>query len=54
MKIEFEYQTEYGVYRDALYLSDDEPLPYPYEIEAMKLERLHNWIAAISQNVSEE
>lgn len=42
--IEFEIQTKYGVFRDAIHtpveLTDE-------QIEAMKLERVNNWIAII-------
>jgi hypothetical protein len=51
MKIEFEYSTPHGIFRDALYveegLSDE-------QIEAMKLERLNNWIAVIENPPVEE
>lgn len=43
-KIVFEMDTPYGVYRDALCFPDNEPLPPPEDIEAMKLERVNNWI----------
>lgn len=48
MKIDFEYQTEYGLFSDALWFPDDQPLPSPEEIEAMKLERLNNWLAILA------
>ena len=44
MKIEFEVQTEYGLYRDALYFPDDQPLPDDTVIEAMKQERVNAWV----------
>jgi hypothetical protein len=51
MKIEFEYSTPHGIFRDALYveegLSDE-------QIEAMKQERLNNWIAVIENPPVEE
>lgn len=47
-EIIFEYETPYGVYRDALYFPDNEPLPPPEDIEAMKLERLNNWLAIVA------
>ncbi len=46
VKIIFEYTTSYGVYRDALHLPDDHAFTEE-EINAMKQERLNNWIAAI-------
>jgi hypothetical protein len=48
MKIDFEYETQYGKFGDALYFSDAEPLPSDEEIEAMKLERLNNWLAIVT------
>lgn len=47
-EIIFQYETPYGVYRDALYFPDDQPLPPEAEIEAMKLERLNNWLAIVA------
>lgn len=47
MKIDFEVQTKYGLYRDALYFPDNEPLPDDAAIEAMKQERADNWVAFI-------
>jgi hypothetical protein len=46
MKIDFEFTTPYGVFRDALYLDDDHQLSEA-EINALKQERLDNWLAAI-------
>lgn len=43
MKIDFSIETEYGTFTDALYLSDD--IVYSEEeIEAMKQERVSNWV----------
>jgi hypothetical protein len=47
IKIDFEFQTEHGVYRDALYLAEDHTLT-DAEIDALKQERVDNWIAAIT------
>ena len=47
MKIDFEYETQYGKFGDALYFSDSEPMPSDEEIEVMKLERLNNWLAIV-------
>lgn len=44
MKIDFEIQTDYGMFRDALYFPDDQPLPNDAEIETMKQERVNNWV----------
>lgn len=48
MKIDFEYETQYGKFADALWFPDGEPLPSEAEIEVMKLERLNNWIALVT------
>lgn len=55
MKIDFSIETQYGTFTDALHLSDD--IVYSEaEIEAMKQERVSNWItiAYLSQNVSND
>ena len=46
MKIEFEFTTSYGVFRDALYLPDDHTFT-DEQIAAMKQERLDNWLFAV-------
>ena len=46
IKLDFEFQTQYGVYRDALYLDDNHSFT-EQEIEAMKQQRVNNWIAVI-------
>jgi hypothetical protein len=46
MKIDFEFQTSHGVYRDALYFQDGN-VPDDEAIEAMKAERVNNWIYAV-------
>jgi hypothetical protein len=48
MKIVFEVQTDYGIYRDALYFSDDSPIPNDAAVEALKTERVQNWISFIT------
>jgi len=48
MKIDFSFNTPYGTFADALWLSDDQPLPSDDDIEAMKQQRLANWIAIIT------
>ena len=47
VKIDFEFPTEFGLFRDALHLPDDHGLS-DAEIEAMKAERRDNWIAIVS------
>jgi hypothetical protein len=51
MKIEFEYSTPHGIFRDALYVEDT---IFEQDIETMKLERLNNWIAIIENPPVEE
>ena len=46
IKIDFEFETQYGVYRDALYLPADHTYTEA-QIAAMEQERLDNWIYAI-------
>lgn len=46
MQIIFEYTTQYGVFRDALYLEDNHTLSES-EITALQQERLDNWIELI-------
>jgi hypothetical protein len=44
IKIDFEFETKYGKFRDALYVSED----YTDEqITAMKQERLDNWLYSV-------
>ncbi len=51
MKIEFEYSTPHGIFRDALYVEDTVS---EQKIEAMKQERLNNWLAIIENPPVEE
>lgn len=46
MKIDFEFQTQYGVFKDALYLEDDHTLTQQ-EIEDLKQNRLNTWLTAV-------
>jgi hypothetical protein len=46
MKIDFEFETKYGVYRDALYLEDTHNFT-EQEVDAMKQQRVDNWIAIV-------
>lgn len=56
MKIDFEFTTQYGKFADALWFPDDQPLPSEEEINAMKQQRVDNWIATITapQEIIEE
>ena len=49
-KIDFEFETKYGVYRDALYVEDSVT---EQEIDAMKQQRVDNWIAVIENPPAE-
>jgi hypothetical protein len=46
MKIDFQFETKYGKYCDALYLPDDHTFTDD-EIQAMKQQRVDNWISFI-------
>jgi len=46
MKIDFEFTTQHGVFRDALYLEDNHSLSEA-EINALKQERLDKWLDVI-------
>lgn len=52
IKIDFEFDTEYGVFRDALHLPDDHGLT-DAEIQTMKEQRRDNWIAIVTAPPSE-
>ena len=47
MKIDFEFDTPYGVFRDALHFYGD-VIPSDAEIEEMKQQRLNNWLAVVN------
>jgi len=47
IKIDFEFDSPYGVFRDALHLPDDHGLSEA-QIDALKQERLDNWLAILS------
>ena len=53
VSIVFEFDTQYSTFRDALVLPDDHGLS-DAELEAMKQQRLDNWITVITTPVSEE
>ncbi len=53
MKIDFEFETPYGKFADALHLADDHGFT-DEEIEMMKRERRDNWIAVVSAPPAEE
>lgn len=47
VKIDFEFESTYGVFRDALHLPDDHGLS-DAEIQAMKQHRFDNWCAIVN------
>lgn len=47
IKIDFEFETAYGKFADALHLPDDHTFT-DAEIQAMKEQRRDNWIAAVT------
>jgi hypothetical protein len=53
IKIDFEFQTEHGLFRDALHLADDHGLN-DEQIEAMKAERRDAWVAVVTAPPVEE
>jgi hypothetical protein len=53
IKIDFEFDTPHGVFRDALHLPDDHAFTED-EIQAMKEQRRDNWIAVVTAPPVEE
>lgn len=53
MKIDFEFQTEHGLFRDALHLPDNHGLT-DEQIEVMKVARRDAWIAVVTAPPVEE
>jgi hypothetical protein len=47
MQIRFTFETNFGPFSDALYLDEDHTLTEA-EVEAMKQERLTNWLAVVN------
>jgi len=46
MKIDFQFETKYGIFRDAIYLPDDHTYTEDQILE-MKFQRKDNWISVI-------
>jgi hypothetical protein len=46
IKIDFEFETKYGKFRDALYLPEDHSYTNE-QIDSIKQERLDNWIYVV-------
>lgn len=53
MKIDFSFQTPYGTFSDALCFEDGS-VPDEATIEAMKTERLNNWLAVVTPKPPQE
>ena len=53
MKIDFEFETEHGLFRDALYLPDDHTFTEA-EIQSMKQQRVDNWVALVTTPPAED
>ena len=47
VKIDFEFDSPHGVFRDALHLPDDHGLSQD-EINAMQQQRFDNWVAIVT------
>ena len=52
IKLDFEFETQYGVYRDALYLEENHTFT-DQEVDAMKQQRVDNWIDIIENPPAE-
>lgn len=53
IKIDFEFDSPYGVFRDAIHLPDDHGLTDD-QIQAMKQQRFDNWLAIVNAPPVEE
>jgi len=53
MKIDFEFNTPHGLFRDALHLPDDHAFS-DADIQLMKEARVDNWIAVVTAPPIEE
>jgi hypothetical protein len=53
IKIDFEFESPYGAFRDALHLADDHTFTED-EITAMKQQRYDNWWAIVNPPSTEE
>lgn len=47
IKIDFEFETQYGTFRDAIHLPQDHTLSED-EITTLKQQRLDNWLAIVN------
>lgn len=53
IKIDFEFDSPFGVFRDALHLPEDHGLSGT-EISAMQQQRFDNWLAIVNPPITEE
>jgi hypothetical protein len=53
IKIDFEFSTKYGKYRDALYLPNDHTFTQE-QIAEMQSERVNNWIQVVENPLTPE
>lgn len=53
LKIDFEFDSQYGVFRDALHLPENHGMT-DAEIQTMKQQRFDNWIAIVTAPPVEE
>lgn len=53
VKIDFEFDSKYGVFRDAIHLPEDHQFTEA-EIQAMKQQRFDNWISVIETPPAQE
>lgn len=53
VKIDFEFDSQYGVFRDALHLPDGHGMTDD-QIQAMKQQRFDNWLAIVNPPPVEE
>lgn len=52
VKIDFEFDSPYGVFRDAIHLPDDHTFSEA-DIRAMKQQRFDNWLAIVNPQTVE-
>ena len=53
MKIDFEFQTKYGIFRDALHLANDHNYTQEQIVE-LQTTRLNNWLHSIENSPTQE
>lgn len=53
VKVDFEFETKYGKFADAIWFPDDAPM-MDEEVEAEKQRRLANWLAIIENPAPQE